>query len=152
MPPNLELLLTNLPGDTEMTTETSTKGDFPFTSNLRHRFSVKFNLTFYPSIENDPTTTVLPFFQDHVEPTTPNVHSSHVPRNDDFGIIHDSEGKSTKKRCRCIEKKRGKVVLEVKYIPLSPAIQLGGSKRNFTCKCSYLRKVIKNETSTTMLF
>lgn len=60
-----------------------------------------------------------------------------------FGVLHDSKGTSAKKRCRCIEKKRKKVVKVIKYIPLSPSIRLPGNNRNFTCKCSHLRKVVK---------
>lgn len=61
-----------------------------------------------------------------------------------LGVLHDSQGQIVRKRCRCIEKKRNKVIKEVKYIPLAPAIQFEGNKRNFTCKCSHLRKTNKN--------
>lgn len=59
-----------------------------------------------------------------------------------YGVLQDSNGTKIKKRCRCIEKKQRKVVKEIKYIPLSPAIHFDGEKRNFTCKCSHLRKVV----------
>lgn len=64
-----------------------------------------------------------------------------------FGILNDSQENSVKKRCRCIEKKQRKVTKVIKYIPLAPStIQLPGEKRNFTCKCSHLRKVDKTST------
>lgn len=70
-----------------------------------------------------------------------------TPQMIPFGVLLPDDGAKPKKRCRCIEKKRRKVVKVVKYIPLSPGIQLetiGGHKRNFTCKCSHLRKIVKH--------
>lgn len=66
-----------------------------------------------------------------------------VPVGIPVGILRNSDGTSAKKRCRCIEKKRNKVVKEIKYIPLAPVINLNGSPRNFTCNCSNLRKRVK---------
>lgn len=63
-----------------------------------------------------------------------------------FGILRDSNGTKTKKRCRCIEKKHRNGVKEIKYIPLAPTIHLNGETRNFTCKCSHLRKVVSTTT------
>lgn len=65
-----------------------------------------------------------------------------------FGVLQAPNGKSAKKRCRCIEKKQRKVVKEIKFIPLAPAIQFPGEKRNFTCNCSHLRRVAKNKLKT----
>lgn len=59
------------------------------------------------------------------------------------GVLQNPDGTSAKKRCRCIEKKRRKVLKEIKYIPLAPSIHLDGVQRNFTCKCSHLRKLAK---------
>lgn len=68
-----------------------------------------------------------------------------------LGVLQKANGKSAKKRCRCIEKKQRKVVKEIKFIPLAPAIQFPGKRGNFTCNCSHLRKIVKN-TSTTKFY
>lgn len=87
---------------------------------------------------NDMITTIaLPEDDYKIDPK----HLRSIP----FGVLTNTDGSSAKKRCRCIEKKRRKVVKEIKYIPLAPVVQMGGNPRNFTCKCSHLRKVVKNQ-------
>lgn len=103
--------------------------------------------------EEDGTTTTLETttaFPEYEMPTFPSIgegedDNDEGPQFVPFGVVLDEEKVSVKKRCRCIEKKRRKVLKEVKYIPLKPEVQLsvGGRKRNFTCKCSHLRKVIR---------
>lgn len=65
-----------------------------------------------------------------------------------IGVLRNPDGTSARKRCRCIEKKQRKVLKEIRYIPLAPVIQLDGQKRNFTCKCSHLRKIAKGSLIT----
>ena len=66
-----------------------------------------------------------------------------------FGVLQDADGKVMRRRCRCIEKKRRKVVKDIKYVPLVPVVNLAGEKRNFTCKCSHLRRIARNLTLLT---
>ena len=66
-----------------------------------------------------------------------------------FGVLQDADGKVMRRRCRCIEKKRRKVVKDIKYVPLVPVVNLAGEKRNFTCKCSHLRRIARNSTLLT---
>lgn len=95
----------------------------------------------------------LPYTNDPFSGLEPLIPLEIVFHSVPLGVLQTVDGESAKKRCRCIEKKRRKVVKVIKYIPLSPLIQFGGNKRNFTCKCSHLRKVVKRtRTSTTKLF
>lgn len=60
-----------------------------------------------------------------------------------FGVLQNSDGSSARKRCRCIEKKRRKVLMEIRYIPLSESIRLPGQEgKKFVCKCSHLRRLV----------
>lgn len=61
-----------------------------------------------------------------------------------YGVLTDNTGQGVKKRCRCIQKKLGNKVKEVRYEPLTKGpIQL--QNRNFTCNCGRLRKKPKNK-------
>lgn len=100
--------------------------------------------------ETDTTTTTFAPEEEYTTFAPLDNGDDDGPRIVPFGVLLEDEPvvhkSAKKKRCRCIEKKRRKVVKEVKYIPLAPAIQLQGSdghKRNFTCKCSHLRRVVK---------
>lgn len=89
-------------------------------------------------------------FPDDEMPTFPSLLGTNEEEDDEnrmvpFGVVLDEEQVVVKKRCRCIQKKQRKVVKEIKYIPLNPSIQLAqlGRNRNFTCKCSHLRKLAR---------
>lgn len=95
----------------------------------------------------ETSTYTTPLYEEMTTYTFPPLdETDEAPSFVPFGVLLPEDGGKPKKRCRCIEKKRRKVVKEIKYIPLSPSIQLdsGGHKRNFTCKCSHLRKVVKH--------
>lgn len=150
-PSDQDIMPTTLSGDTEMAAETTTLGAVRVLYDINFPNVVSlYNGSFTPVNYGD--STILRSLPDQ-EPMIPTMwHRSEVieTRSIPFGVLNDSEGRSAKKRCRCIEKKRRKVVKVIKYIPLAPSIQFGGNKGNFTCKCSHLRKVLKkDQTSTT---
>lgn len=60
-----------------------------------------------------------------------------------FGVLQNTDGSSARRRCRCVEKKRRKVLMEIRYIPLNDSILLPGEEgKKFFCKCSHLRKLV----------
>lgn len=102
--------------------------------------------------EEFDTGTTLPPFTGTMPPIDPSMLRGMLPPIDPrlrgglpIGVLQNADGSSARKRCRCIEKKHRKVVKEIKYIPLMPVVHLAGNHRkNFTCKCSHLRKIAKN--------
>lgn len=62
-----------------------------------------------------------------------------------FGVSEDlKEHEKHKRRCRCIQKKHGKMLKEITYIPMEPIVQNDGAqKRAFACNCTHLKRVHK---------
>lgn len=63
-----------------------------------------------------------------------------------FGVLQNQNGEKVRKRCQCIEKKVNNQVVNVTFVPLNPVISLPGSRRNFTCNCTHLKKRIRTTT------
>lgn len=73
-----------------------------------------------------------------------------VHQSTNSGVLLNSQGKKTKRRCRCIQKKQRRVLKEITYIPLQPVVQQQGKHKGFTCNCSHLKKVTRSTRSSTM--
>lgn len=65
---------------------------------------------------------------------------------------HPRKSSAKRKPCRCIEKRRRKVLKEITYIPMNPVVKPIGDHKAFTCNCERMRIVNRRQQSPPLLY